>query len=227
VTDILANLEPVASHTRREEVVMALRRAILNGEWQAGDRLREVALADRLGVSRPTVREAMRQLIQEGLLIQEPYRGTRVANPQPNILLEIADVRGALETLAARRAAEHGEATLRRSLEAALAELDRAAQSGDHMLMHEAHMHFHGLIFQASRSELLAQIWNLIQSRTAFALIWEQTSHPEARERLAPRHRVMAEAVLAGDPKIIDFVVEDHIRAAAKELVERRQSQER
>lgn len=227
MTDILARLEPVTSHTRREEVVKALRRAILTGEWQVGDRLREVALADRLRVSRPTLREAMRQLVHEGLLVQEPYRGTRVADPQPNTLLEIADIRGVLEALAARRAAEGGEAKLRQSLDAALAELGQAAQSGDQVLMHDAHVRFHGLVFQASGSDLLAQIWNLIQARTVFALMWEQTDNPEATERLVPRHRVMAEAILSGDPRIIDLVVEDHIRAAARELVERRQAQGR
>jgi DNA-binding GntR family transcriptional regulator len=219
--DVLAGLDRVSTYTRREEVVRALRRAILTGELKAGDHLREVALAERLGVSRPTVREAMRQLIQDGLLTQEPYRGTRVVDPPSETLLEIADVRSALELLAARRAAERGAAVLHRPLTAALEELQRAAQSGDQSLMHEAHVRFHGVIYRASESELLEQIWNLIQVRTAFFLAWDQMSDPSP-QRLLHDHRTLVKAILGGDPGAINHAIDQHINVAARNLVDKR-----
>jgi DNA-binding GntR family transcriptional regulator len=221
--DTLAGLSPVSSSTRREEVVRALRRAILTGELQAGDHLREVALAERLGVSRPTVRESMRQLIQEGLLTQEPYRGTRVVEPQPETLLEIADVRSALEALAARKAAARGAELLREPFAKALADLEQAATSGDQSLMHEAHVSFHGLVYTASGSQLLEQVWNLIHARIAFAVAWDQMAYPDSAwgERQLQRHRAIVTAIMGGDAASIDRVVNEHIGAAARDVVDR------
>src|SRR3990170_7303598 len=101
-----AALTPVTNATRREVVVDAIRRALLSGELVPGQRVKEAPLAEALGVSRPTVREAMNQLIHEGSLVQTPYKGITVAQPSPPDLLDVAQVRVSLETLAALHLAE-------------------------------------------------------------------------------------------------------------------------
>src|SRR6516225_19991 len=93
---------PVTNQTRRDAVVHELRRAIMAGELVAGQRVREVQVAQQMGISRPTLREALYQLIQEGLLEQEPYRGVVVASIDAKFIADMASVRVALETLAAR-----------------------------------------------------------------------------------------------------------------------------
>jgi biotin operon repressor len=94
----------VIKPTRREEVAMRIWRALLAGKLRPGQRIKEVHLAEALGVSRPTVRESLQQLIHEGLLIQVPYKGTHVAQPTREELADLAEVRATLETMAVQAA---------------------------------------------------------------------------------------------------------------------------
>ena len=80
-----------------------IRRALLTGELRPGQRIKEVHLAEALGVSRPTLRESLQQLVHEGALVQVPYKGIHVAQPTPEELRDVAEVRMPLETMAALR----------------------------------------------------------------------------------------------------------------------------
>jgi DNA-binding GntR family transcriptional regulator len=93
-------LSPVASISRRDAVMNEIRRAVVLGHLKPGEKLTENRLSASLNVSRPTMREALAQLAQEGLLIQEPYRGLRVADLEPGAMLDIARTRVALDMLA-------------------------------------------------------------------------------------------------------------------------------
>jgi DNA-binding GntR family transcriptional regulator len=93
----------IVSSTRREEVSTRIRRALLTGELRPGQRIKEVHLAEALGVSRPTLRESLQQLVHEGALVQVPYKGIHVAQPTPDELRDVAEVRMPLETMAALR----------------------------------------------------------------------------------------------------------------------------
>ena len=95
-----SGLLPVSSVSRREAVMTEIRRAIVLGTLKPGEKLTESRLAAALNVSRPTIREALTQLAQEGLLIQEPYRGLRVADLEPGAIMDIARTRVALDMLA-------------------------------------------------------------------------------------------------------------------------------
>jgi DNA-binding GntR family transcriptional regulator len=95
-----SGLLPVSSVSRREAVMNEIRRAIVLGTLKPGEKLTESRLAAALNVSRPTIREALTQLAQEGLLIQEPYRGLRVADLDPDAIMDIARTRVALDMLA-------------------------------------------------------------------------------------------------------------------------------
>src|SRR5919107_4740114 len=90
----------VVTSTRREEVSARIRRALLTGELRPGQRIKEVRLAEALGVSRPTLRESLQQLIHEGALIQVPYKGIHVAQPTLEELRDVSEVRMPLETMA-------------------------------------------------------------------------------------------------------------------------------
>src|SRR5689334_20645798 len=93
-------LSPVASVSRRDAVMNEIRRAVVAGSIRPGDKLTEVELSSMLSVSRPTIREALAQLAQEGLLLQVPYRGLRVASLEPAAIMDIARTRMALDMLA-------------------------------------------------------------------------------------------------------------------------------
>src|SRR5215210_8712969 len=85
-----------------DRVVEELRRAVFEGELESGTPLREVALAESLGVSRPTVREALTVLVAEGLATREPHRGVAVATPDPQSIGDVSRARCVLELAGVR-----------------------------------------------------------------------------------------------------------------------------
>ena len=85
-----------------DRVVEELRRAVFEGELESGTPLREVALAESLGVSRPTVREALTVLVADGLATREPHRGVAVATPDPESIGDVSRARGVLELAGVR-----------------------------------------------------------------------------------------------------------------------------
>ena len=89
-----------------DRVVEELRRAVFEGELESGTPLREVALAESLGVSRPTVREALTVLVADGLATREPHRGVAVATPDPESIGDVSRARGVLELAGVRHWAD-------------------------------------------------------------------------------------------------------------------------
>ena len=92
-----------------DRVAEELRRAVFEGELESGTPLREVALAESLGVSRPTLREALAVLVAEGLATREPNRGVTVASPDPESVRDVSRVRAVLETAGVRHWPTAGE----------------------------------------------------------------------------------------------------------------------
>src|SRR3954462_10677151 len=102
-----------------ERVADELRRAVFEGEIESGTPLREVALAESLGVSRPTVREALALLVAEGLATREPNRGVSVSSPDPESVRDVSNARTVLETAGVRNwsnATEEAREGVRRAL---------------------------------------------------------------------------------------------------------------
>src|SRR6185312_6400029 len=137
------HVSQVVGVTRRDAVLTELRDAILSGRLQPGDRIREVQMSKELGVSRPTLREALYQLIHEGLLIQEVYKGITVAGMDAAAIEDIAVVRVALETIAAESIAKDPDPAARAALMRAWEAFDAAAASGDAGRENEAHVELH------------------------------------------------------------------------------------
>ena len=115
----------------RDVVFNILRQAIITGEFAPGERLMEIALAERLGVSRTPVREAIRKLELEGLVVMIPRKGAEVAKITEKDLRDILDVRCALEELSASLAAEKINEEQKKELKFALLAFEKAIQSGD------------------------------------------------------------------------------------------------
>ena len=144
-------------------VIVRIREMILHGELSPGQRVREVELASKLGVSRTPVREALPILAQEGVLTQLDTRGFVVRAFTPQEILDAIDVRGALEGLAARILAEQGPSRrLIHSLHECLREGDQIFAKGHLVLSDEArygemNRQFHSLIVQGAGSKVIAE----------------------------------------------------------------------
>ena len=212
------NLSPVTSVIRRDAVLSQLRNAILTNRLKPGERIREVQLARDLGVSRPTLREAIYQLIHEGLLVQEPHKGVTVADIDAATITDIAVVRAALETIAAKAIATDKDDAAREKLRQVWITYDEAAASGDTVRENEAHMELHRTVWLASHNSMLERIWPIVSASVNLALSTDIAARQDT-ERNRRMHRELVEAILYNRRRRIVSAVREHIQISADELL--------
>ena len=203
---------------RREAVVSHIRRAVVTGALRPGEKLREVALAASLDVSRATLREALNLLVQDGLLVQEPYRGFSVARLDPDDLRDIARTRVPLDRLAVRDIAADATGARRALLVEAWERFDRDALDADPLVQHEAHVAFHHGLWAASENSMLLRLWPVVEAVTTIALAQDQARRSDPL-RAHALHRRLVEAILSGDEDAIARQLEEHIVDSAEELL--------
>jgi len=215
---VTGNLSPVTSVIRRDAVLSQLRNAILTNRLKPGERIREVQLAKDLGVSRPTLREAIYQLIHEGLLVQEPHKGVTVADIDAATITDIAVVRAALETIAAKAIATDKDDSVRERLRQVWITYDEAAASGDTVRENEAHMELHRTVWMASHNSMLERIWPIVSASVNLALSTDIAARQDT-ERNRGMHRELVEAILHNRQRRIVSAVREHIQISADELL--------
>jgi DNA-binding GntR family transcriptional regulator len=159
--------EPIADTTRRAEIVGRLRRAILTGQLQPSERVNELRIAQQMGVSRAPLREAIRELIQEGLLSNIPYAGTFVINVTAKDIDDAYSLHHVLEDFAIDRVwalrGDHFAAELDRRHEA----VKQATIALDLMRQIESALKLHGLIYEWTDHCLLHDTWLRLAGRLA------------------------------------------------------------
>jgi DNA-binding GntR family transcriptional regulator len=189
--------ETINRQSLESQAVELLRRQILRGELPAGERLLETPIAERLGLSRGTIRAALRRLIEEGLVCHVPYTGYQVIDFSDHDLWELYTLRGALESLATRLAAlridGHGAGQLR----AAFAELTAAAETQDHEAADRLDRELHKLIIRLAGHERLLDHYMRVENqfRVYIAL---SNREVDARE-ICESHRELVDSICAGD----------------------------
>jgi DNA-binding GntR family transcriptional regulator len=209
---------PVANTTRRNGVITEIKRGIVLGTIKPGEKLTETQLSKALEVSRPTVREALNQAAHEGLLIQEPYRGIRVADLTPARVLDIADVRMALDLQAVSAILAETTGRRLRALLTAWDTYQRDALAEDPLIQHEAHIAFHRAIWEASENTLLMKMWPVTEAHLTIMLAHDQAAL-HGTERTLAAHRPLIEAVQSRDMAQIHAAFANHTVDVAKDLV--------
>lgn len=211
-------------------VVTQIRELILSGGLAAGERLAEAALAERLGVSRTPVRQALPLLAQEGLLVENESRGYLVRAFTEAEISDAIDVRGALEALAAQRAADKGlSRALLRELHRCLADGDallhkRRVEENDEARYAEMNTRFHGLILEAANSAILASALERI-SHVPFAgpqaLAFDRTQLDRMYDRLHyahHQHHAVVDAIEAGHAARAEALMREHAHCVKESL---------
>ena len=146
-----------------DRVAEELRRAVFDGELESGTPLREVALAASLGVSRPTVREALTVLVAEGLATREPNRGVSVASPQPESVRDVCAARLVLEGAGIRRWREADDAQRALVHETLDAYIAATRADASYQELNERHLAFHvSLVGLTGSPRLVAMQENLV-----------------------------------------------------------------
>jgi DNA-binding GntR family transcriptional regulator len=214
----VGGLSPVASVSRRDAVMNEIRRGIVSGSIKPGDKLTEVKLSSMLNVSRPTIREALTQLAQEGLLVQEPYRGLRVATLDAAAILDIARTRMALDLLAVASILEDTSGRRMQSVEASWAAYDTVAFHPDPVFLHEAHIAFHRNIWAASENALLLRLWPVTEAHLTIVLAQDQAKRADPA-RAHEVHEQLIKAMRTGDMKAIEAAFTTHTIDSAVDLI--------
>ena len=214
----MAGPRPVHNQTRREAATQELRRAIFAGELESGQRVREVHVAAQMGVSRPTLREAVYELIHEGLLEQEPYRGIVVASIDETFITDVADVRAALETLAAKSVAADPDGRPGEIVAEAWQAYQAAHHSQNLERLHQAHVEMHRSIWFASGNSMLKRIWPTVAAHFDVAIRLDASLRDDP-ERALRFHQQLVDTILTGDADAIAAEMERHARQRADELI--------
>ncbi|GLU36810.1 MULTISPECIES: GntR family transcriptional regulator [Pseudomonas] len=206
------NRNPV---TLREIVLDKLRGAILNFQLLPGDRLVERDLCDRLGVSRTSVREALRHLESEGLVEFADAKGPRVAIITLEDACDIYELRCVLEGLIVQLFTLNAKAKDIRALERALEENRKALEEGDLQQVLDSVQGFYDVLLEGSGNRIAATQLRQLQARISYL---RATSVSQANRRGASNQEMekMVAAIKSGDPAAAHQASVDHVRAAAK-----------
>ncbi len=195
--------------TLRDEVREALTRAILQGQLRPGDRIVETRLARQLGLSQGTVREALRELEQLGLVVSSPNRGVRVRPLTQKDLCEVYEMRALIEGYAVRQACQRLTPADLEALDRLVTAMVEAAQTGDLRRFVEYDVEFHRRLCQASGNTLLVRLWSAIHpthwTYVSTGLLGLPSLH------LAERHRAVVTALRTGDPDQAEAAIHRHL----------------
>ncbi|UYP18471.1 GntR family transcriptional regulator [Rhodococcus sp. Z13] len=149
----------------RDETVDELRRLILDGELAPGERLSELSMSERLGVSRLPVREAFRRLEAEGLVESLPRRGVRVVELDQHELDTVREMRVALELIAVRRTIVKADPQVRATLRTILEKGNEATEAGDRETLDALNDEFHEVLGEGSGSRFLSEVLRSVRNQ--------------------------------------------------------------
>ena len=202
----------------RDVVFNTLRQAILRGELQPGERLMEIQLAQRLGVSRTPVREAIRKLELEGLVLMIPRRGAEVAEITRQDLEDVLEVRAALEELAVKDACEHITDEQLQDLKKAANEFKRSLEGTDLVACAEADIHFHEIIYAATNNKRLVQMLNNLREQM-YRYRMENLKDKRTYRTLVEEHDAIRRALKKHDQEKAGAAINVHIENQRRSIL--------
>ena len=211
----------------RDAVIRLIEEALLMGELSPGSRIVEAELARQAGISRGPVREAIQQLVGEGVLVQYPSRGTFVVQWTPQAVEEAYTLRAVLERLAIQEAAKRATPEDIAQLQAIVDEMAVHARDGDNRALVRLDVHFHEHLYALSGHSLLQEVLARLRRRL-YALMGMDEGYMLHKDEMARDHQRIVDALRAGDPALAGEVISAHILAVGAEVVEqvRRRTEE-
>lgn len=212
--------EPLAPIDRRSTasiVADRLRTAIMRGTFAPGTQLGEVDLAERLGVSRGPLREAMQHLVAEGLLRGERHRGLFVRELDVDDVRDVYTARTAVERAAALLLVEGDRVAAAGRLTAAVHAMEAAAAAGDATALSDADHGFHAELVASAGSPRLRRMSEHLLVETRMCLAALQSTAPPA-QALVTEHRTLRDAVRDGDADRLVATLEAHMADAVRRI---------
>lgn len=202
----------------RDVVFNTLRQAILTGELKPGERLMELHLADKLGVSRTPVREAIRRLELEGLVTMIPRRGAEVAQITEKSMNDVLEIRRTLDALCAELACDRIKPESLAALKKACDYFEQCVATKNAKEIAQADVALHDIIVQATGNQRLIQMVNNLSEqmyRYRFEYIKDSTQH----ETLVKEHRIIYQSIVDKDRETAAAAAKLHIDNQKKAII--------
>jgi len=210
MTDNL-ELQTAAYLPLRDVVFQTLRTAILKGDLKPGERLMELQLASKLGVSRTPIREAIRMLEQEGLAIMIPRKGAEVARMTEKDMEDVLQIRCSLEELAVRLACQNITQMEMQELRVAMEQFREKTTTEDIAAIAQADVNFHDVLYKsADNPKLLGLLNNLREQMYRYRV--EYLKNPSIYQQLITEHRQLYEAVKMQDAEKAAAYIRMHLK---------------
>ncbi len=205
----------------RDVVFMALRDAILKGEMKPGERLMEMHLANKLGVSRTPIREAIRMLEKEGLAVTIPRKGAQVAKMTEKNLQDVLEIRNSLDELAASMACQRMTKEQLVELKKAMNDFELATKSKNAKKICEADEVFHNVIYKMANNPKLENIVNNLREQM-YRYRYEYIKENSTYQQLIDEHTAILDGLERRDAEYVRDIMHTHLEnqiASVRKLI--------
>jgi len=209
----MESLRVNASPTLRKQVADALRIAVAHGELQPGERLVERVLCERIGVSRTSLREALRELENEGIVTNLPNRGLIISQLDAKIAKDVFDVRAALEGLISRLFCENATDAQLAALRAAFVDVKRSYAEETSYRQIDAKTRFYDVLMEGADNPEAERMLRSIHIRVSQLRVLSLSS-PKRRQTSLKELSTLVEAVCARDCVLAEKLSRDHVDKA-------------
>ena len=210
---------PLETRTLRENVTDLIRQAIIEGRLASGEELNQAQLAERLGISRGPVREALGRLEQEGLIRNVPYKGVYVTSLSPTYVRELFSLRAVLEGFALDLLIERLRPQDLEALESSVEAMRRAAKAGDNNQLTELDVTFHRSLVELSQHELLRRVWLPLEMGVQRCVHARHQIY-ESLDEVVGTHPDLVAAIAGRDGDAAERILEEHILEAGEKICE-------
>ncbi len=195
----------------REVIFTTLREAIIMGELKPGERLMEVQLAEKMGVSRTPVREAIRKLELEGFVNMVPRKGAHVARLSVKDIMDVLEVRASLDGLATALAAERITDEELKELKHVQSQFENYVEKDNLQCIIKKDVEFHDIIYHASKNDKLIQIVNNLREQVyRFRVIYLKDF--SSTKEVIKEHMEIFDALIEKDSKAAGEAAKSHIK---------------
>ncbi len=199
----------------RDVVFQTLREAILKGDLRPGERLMELQLAAKLGVSRTPIREAIRMLEQEGLAVTIPRKGAEVARMTEKNMEDVLQIREALDDLAVQVACDKMTEQQLKNLTLAMKNFETAIQTGNLSKIVAYDVEFHDIIYESTDNPKLVTLLNNLREQI-YRYRVEYLKGKENYPMLIKEHETILEALKEKNKERVADAMRNHIRNQAE-----------
>jgi DNA-binding GntR family transcriptional regulator len=218
--DVSSVLTPTAPVHLSDTVTERLRRTIVEGRFSPGDRLREEQLAEALDVSRGPIRDALRDLEREGLVVRRRNRGAIVASLSRADVEEVYSMRAAIEPLVCAWSARNANEADWADMQTMIDEYsDLAATATPHEAA-DADLRFHDIIYRSAGHRRVQRLWQDLRPQVyIFLLARKYVGTTEFRDIMIEKHRAILTAIRSRDPEAARETATRHVEASYRRVV--------